>query len=235
MQAIILVGGQGTRLRPVVSDVPKPMAPIRGRPFLAYLLDALEAQGFTEIVLAVGYLRDILMQTFGERHGRLRLRYSVEETPLGTGGAIRQAFAAVSGWPVFVLNGDTFLELNCAAMLDAHEAAGAELTMALTHVADATRYGRVLTEAGRVTGFEPAGRPGPGLINAGVYLFAATAMAPAELPEAFSFERDFLVPHLSRLCPLAHAVSGYFIDIGIPEDFARAQTELTPYTNPAKG
>lgn len=225
-QAVILVGGQGTRLRSVVSDVPKPMAPIRGRPFLAYLLEALEAQGVDEAVLAVGYLRDQLMQTFGARHGGIRLRYSVEEAPLGTGGAIARAFGLIEQWPAMVLNGDTFLEFDHAEMRRAHAAAGAEMTMALSRVADAGRYGRTMVADGRVVGFEPAGRAGPGLINAGVYLFGCDLLAAAGLGEVFSFEKDFLVPALQRVRPLGHEVEGYFIDIGVPADFERAQREL---------
>jgi len=226
MQAVVLVGGLGTRLRPVVSDVPKPMAPIRGRPFLAYLLDSLERQGITEAILAVGYLRDVLMECFGEKHGDLRLRYSVEESPLGTGGAVAQAFRAVRQWPAFVVNGDTFLELDFQAMRQAHEAAGAGMSMALAPVADAARYGRAVVEDGRVVDFEAAGRAGPGLINAGVYLFSADLLAAAGLPASFSLEKDFLQPNLSEIRPLAFDRTGYFIDIGVPEDYQRAQREL---------
>jgi D-glycero-alpha-D-manno-heptose 1-phosphate guanylyltransferase len=226
MQAVVLVGGLGTRLRPLVSDIPKPMALVRGRPFLSYLLDFLAVQGITEAILAVGYLRDRLMEVFGERHGTLRLRYSVEETALGTGGAIRQAFGLVDSWPVFAVNGDTFLDVDYKAMRRAHETAGAFLTMALAHVADAGRYGRAVVTDGRVVGFEPSTNPGPGVINAGVYLFSHDPLAWADLPRAFSLEKDFLALQLANLRPLAFNAPGYFIDIGVPEDYRRAQHEL---------
>ena len=225
MLAVVLVGGLGTRLRSVVSDVPKPLAPVRGRPFLAYLLDRLDAQGITEVMLATGYLGGQVVEAIGDRHGRIAVRYSLEESPLGTGGAVRRALAMVDRWPTFVLNGDTFLALDYRAMARAHQRVGASLTVAVTSVPDAGRYGRVLITNQRVTGFEPKGVAGPGLINAGVYLFNRDTL-PSNVPQRFSLETDFLSPCLEALAPLAFDADGYFIDIGVPEDYQRAQREL---------
>jgi D-glycero-alpha-D-manno-heptose 1-phosphate guanylyltransferase len=230
MQAIVLAGGQGTRLRPVVDDVPKPLAPVGGRPFLAYVLDRLERGGVSDVTMAIGYRGDEIAAALGARHGGLALRYITEPAPLGTGGALRQALAAAGQFPVVALNGDTYLECDFAAMLRAHGAAGARLTVAVRRAADTGRFGTVAIEGGRVTEFAARRPGGAGLINCGVYLFSDNVLADPALPESFSFESDFLAPRARALRPLAYEVSGYFIDIGVPEDFRRAQREL-----PARG
>jgi D-glycero-alpha-D-manno-heptose 1-phosphate guanylyltransferase len=229
MQAIVLVGGQGTRLRTVVSEVPKVMASIGGRPFLSLLLDLLERQGVDEAVLAVGYLREMLMARFGERHGALALRYAVETEPLGTGGALRNALAMVDRFPAFALNGDTYLELDYRAMLSVHEGAKSNLTIALRRMAKNERYGGVTVAGDRIVGFAAQGAR-TGLVSAGVYLFADRLLDDPTLPEKFSFERDFLEERVAALRPLAFETTGYFIDIGVPEDYRRAQRELPQRT-----
>jgi D-glycero-alpha-D-manno-heptose 1-phosphate guanylyltransferase len=226
MRAVVLAGGRGERLRSVVNEVPKPMAPVNGRPFLAHLLDRLERRGIDDVVLAVGYLKEPIMAAFGERHGKIRIRYTVEDEPLGTGGALRRALSLVDAFPAFALNGDTILELDYAAMRRAHDAAGATLTIALRRVSDASRYGAAVVEQGRLVRFEAGGAAAAGLINAGVYLFGENLLADPSLPERFSFERDFLEARAATLRPLAFETTGYFIDIGVPEDYARAQREL---------
>lgn len=225
MDAIILAGGLGTRLRARVADRPKPMAPIAGRPFLAFLLDYLARQGISRVVLSVGYGRDSIIGFFGERYGGLDLAYAVEEEPLGTGGAIRHAMAQSEADPLWVVNGDTFLALDYGAMRAAHLKPGVPaMSMALRHEADAGRYGTVVLDGGRIVGFAASGS-GAGLINSGVYLVSRSLFA-AGAPERFSFERDFLPEAVSRLEVRAHVTPAWFIDIGIPEDYDRAQTEL---------
>jgi D-glycero-alpha-D-manno-heptose 1-phosphate guanylyltransferase len=226
MQAVILAGGLGTRLRSVVSAVPKPLAPIGGRPFLAILLERLERQGIDQVVLAVGYKGGAIEAALGPRHGGVGLHYVHEDEPLGTGGALARALARIERFPVLALNGDTLLDLDLAAMLAAHRGAGARLTMAVRRVEDTGRYGRAIIDQGRVVGFAPGEAGRPGLINAGVYLFADHLFAGAGLPVRFSFERDFLEPQASVLRPLAFEATGYFIDIGVPEDYARAERDL---------
>jgi D-glycero-alpha-D-manno-heptose 1-phosphate guanylyltransferase len=228
MQAIILAGGQGQRLRPVVRDVPKPLAPINGRPFLTYLFDLLQRNGVTEIVLAVGYLGEQIEAAFGSRWGSLALRYSVEREPLGTGGALRQALGLVDRFPVFALNGDTYGEVDLRAMREAHLRAASRLTVAVRQT-EGNRYGRVAVEAERIVAFAAAPDHPAGLMNCGVYLFAENLLADPVLGDRFSFERDFLEPRARRLRPLAFETQGYFIDIGVPEDFARAQQELAAF------
>ena len=225
MRAILLAGGMGTRLRSVVQDVPKPMAPVAGRPFLSHLLEYLERQGIDEAILSVGYLGQKIVDAYGDRHGGIAIRYAVEDTPLGTGGGLRKALSQVDRFPVFALNADTMVELDYRAMLRAHERASASLTVALRAVPDTGRYGHVVVEGDRIVAFAAAGRGRAGLINAGVYLFGDDILA-AEPAPAFSFERDFLEPRAGSLRPLAFQADGYFIDIGVPEDYRRAQTEL---------
>lgn len=223
MQAVILAGGLGTRLHQIVGDVPKPMASVAGRPFLARLMDHLAAASFNSLVLSVGHKRETIMATFGSRYGRLTLAYAVEHTPLGTGGAMKNAWPLVCEDPVFVLNGDTFVEIDFRAMRQAHEAAGTRLTIALIHVDNAARYGRVVVEDGRLIAFEAKARPGPGLINAGVYLVGKAVLTDPALPTCFSFEHELLATRLDALRPRAFLTEGRFIDIGVPEDYVRAQ------------
>lgn len=226
MEAIVLAGGLGTRLRSVVTDLPKAMAPIGDRPFLELLLDTLADAGFMSAILAVGYRHEAIRAHFGERYRSLRLDYSVETTPLGTGGAIRLALQRATAAPVFVLNGDTYLQLDFRAMRAAHLAAGARLTVAVQPVADTGRYGALDVEHRRIRRFAEKGRRGPGLINAGAYLLDPRLLTDAHLPATFSFESDFMVPNVHALQPLAFAADGGFIDIGIPDDYALAQRLL---------
>lgn len=223
MQAIVLAGGLGTRLRSVLPDLPKPMALVAGRPFLAHVLDGLVQAGFERAVLAVGYRHEAIRGYFGEHYRGLALHYSVEDSPLGTGGAIRLAARQISADPFFVLNGDTWLELDYQAMLAAHEAAGARLSVAVCTVPDVARYGALELEDGVIRGFLEKGGSGPGPINAGSYLMAAELLETIPPGRPFSFEQELLVPRVRELRPLAFRTDGRFIDIGIPEDYARAQ------------
>ena len=224
-EAIVLAGGLGTRLRSVVPDAPKAMAPIAGQPFLAYLLQFLEAQGIARVVLAVGYRNQAIRDFFGTRYQGLQLVYSVEEEPLGTGGALLQALPSVDGRYAFMLNGDTFLRLQYRAMADKLEQQpDAELVVALRHVADAHRYGGAVVVGGRIRGFTAQGTQGPGLINAGCYLVARDIFQRYPMPPKFSWEADFLEARSSEIRPIAFECDAPFIDIGIPEALEQAQT-----------
>jgi D-glycero-alpha-D-manno-heptose 1-phosphate guanylyltransferase len=227
MEAIVLAGGPGKRLRSRVADRPKPLVPIAGRPFLAILLDYLYRQGMARVILSVGYDRDKIIDLFGRRYGALDLAYAVEEAPLGTGGAIAHALLQASSQLVWVLNGDTFLELDYGAMHDAFLRASPHpsMAMALRRVPNASRYGVVVIENGLVAGFAPAGSAAGGWINSGVYL-VRPPLFPPDTPAVFSFERDFLPTACRRARIQAFETDGWFIDIGVPEDFDRAQAEL---------
>ena len=222
MQAVLLAGGFGTRLRAVVPDLPKPLAPVAGRPFITILLDQLNEQGFRQVILSVGYRHELIQQALGERYRDIELTYSVEAQPLGTGGAIRLAARQCDAPEMFVLNGDSYVDADYATIQSIHRSRGAQLTLCVTPVPDAGRYGRVVLEADRVIGFVEKGAQGPGMINAGVYLLAPSLVLEPDLPDVFSFEQDFLQGRLKQLNPMAVVTSGAFIDIGVPEDYARA-------------
>ena len=231
MQAIVLAGGLGTRLRSVVPELPKPMAPVAGRPFLAWLLDALAAGGVRRVVLAVGYRHDAIRNHFGGAWRGMALDYSIEPAPLGTGGAIRLAAERCdASAPSIVLNGDTFLQVDLLAMHAQHVAASERLTVAACHVDDVSRYGALRVEQGHIAGFLEKGHTGPGFINAGTYVLAPETLLALPSGEAFSFEQRVLMGALDTLKPAAFETPGAFIDIGIPEDFARAQTLLPQLT-----
>jgi len=223
MQAIILAGGLGTRLRGVIGDLPKPMARVGGHPFLHHLLHMLSAAGFRNVVLSVGYRHEAIVDHFGTAFEGLSIAYSVESTPLGTGGAIRQSLGGARPGPCFVLNGDTLVDVDYEAMREAHASPDATLTMAVCRLDEVGRFGALSIDDGIVTGFLEKGATGAGFINAGVYLTDTGLFDGYTLPERFSFETDFLTPHLASIRPRAFETHGRFLDIGIPEDYRRAE------------
>ena len=228
-EAIVLAGGLGTRLRSVVADLPKPLAPVAGRPFLAHLLDQLATGGLRRVILATGYMAEKIEQVIGRRWAGMDVAYSKESDPLGTGGAIRRAAALLQGDGVHLANGDTFLRYDLAAFERAVRARGASLGIALAKVGDVGRYGGVEIDGGRVTAFVEKGGCGPGLINAGSYFLTAAGIAG--LPDedgAYSFENRVLMPGVMRGQVVAFHDTGDFIDIGVPDDYARAQHLLGP-------
>ncbi len=233
-EAVVLAGGLGTRLREALPDVPKAMAPIAGRPFLAYLLEFLEAGGIRRVVLAVGYRSEAIRSFFGTRYAGLELAYSVEDQPLGTGGALRKALPEVHGQHAFVLNGDTFLRIGYREFAKAFEMEpDAQLAVALRRVPDTSRYGQVLVSDGRIRGFKTRGDAGAGLINAGCYAVARGIFERYPMPDKFSFESDFLEARVAELQPLAFECDAPFIDIGIPKALADAQTLVPEWVNTA--
>ena len=221
-EAIILAGGMGTRLRGASGDLPKPMAPVAGRPFLAWQLEALARRGIMRVVLSVGYRREAIEAHFGDRYQGLAIAYSRETAPLGTGGAIAAAMAVVDGPAAFVLNGDTFIRAPLRAM----EWGGSELCILVARVDDASRFGTVLVEGDRIVGFREKQAAGPGLVNSGVYWLARQVLEAAAGREKFSFERDFVEPQVARLAIHAVITGEPFIDIGVPETLAAADTVI---------
>lgn len=230
--AAILAGGLGTRLRPVVADRPKVLAPVAGRPFLAHLLDRLAAGGWDEVVLLVGYGADQVRATFGERYRSLTLRYSTEPEPLGTGGAVRHALPHFARDRVLLLNGDSYCDFDPA---DFCRGAGAGVGMVLAEAGDTSRYGRVeVGSGGRVTAFvEKAAAGGPGRINAGVYLFPRDRLDGLPEGRPLSWERDVLPGWVAEGRVSAYP-GGRFIDIGTPESFATAEAFFDPELTPRR-
>lgn len=223
-EAVLLAGGLGTRLREVVADLPKALAPVAGRPFVAYLLELLAEAGIAHAVLATGHLGDQVERTIGHDWRGMRISYSCEERPLGTGGAVRRAAAQTEGGPLLVLNGDSYLHFDPQAFARAMARHDARIGIALAQVADVARYGAVETGEGRVLGFRGKGGRGPGWINAGVYYFSRMALEQLPQREAFSLESDVLLPTAAAGGVHAYTDTSGFIDIGVPVDYAAAQT-----------
>ncbi|HDJ33361.1 MAG TPA: D-glycero-D-manno-heptose 1-phosphate guanosyltransferase [Bacteroidetes bacterium] len=225
-EAVILAGGLGTRLRKVVSNRPKVMAPVGNRPFLEYLLIFLKARRFHHVVLSVGYRHEMISRYFRSEYRGLSLEYAVEKEPLGTGGGILNAMKHCRGEDVFIMNGDTLFLIDTGKLEEFHFRNRSLLTICCKRKADTSRYGIVQIENERITGFSEKGRQKAGLINGGIYLVNRSWLTGLDLPGRFSFERDFLEP-MSRQQPLYGFVSdAYFLDMGIPEDYRRAEKEL---------
>lgn len=228
-EAIVLAGGFGTRLAHVVPDVCKPMAPVAGRPFLRFIMDQLDEARFGRAVVADGYRREQIEEFFGGAYRGLQVAYSPEDEPLFTGGAVKQALAKCGNDWVFVLNGDTWLDVDFAAM----EAVAAEApdavkaVIAVKRMRDFERYGTVDVDAeGRITAFHEKRPCADGLINAGVYLLRRGALDA--MPKKFSLENDFFEKVVADGALMSCECEGGFIDIGVPEDYELGQTMLAP-------
>jgi len=226
-EAIILAGGFGTRLSHVLGYIPKPMAPTNGKPFLCYLLDRLAASGIEHVILATGYMHESIEGYFGERYAGMRISYSQEKEALFTGGAIRQAAEKIAGDSFFVLNGDTFFDIDLLAFGEFHSLGDKPISIALQYVDDTSRYGAVETDGDIIRRFhekDPNG--GKGYINGGIYAVNTEWLLQQDLPRKFSFEKEMLVPLSSKGRLRGKVFSRYFIDIGIPSDYYRAQKEF---------
>jgi D-glycero-alpha-D-manno-heptose 1-phosphate guanylyltransferase len=227
-KAIVLAGGRGERLQSAVSNLPKPMAPVGDRPFLEYVLDRLVDAGVTDVILSIGYRAESIQDHFGSSYRTATLRYSIEKFSLGTGGAIVLALKGEDHSPVLVLNGDTLVEVDYGALAAWYDTVVSSVGVVLCQVPDVSRYGSVILSGDRVVEFQEKGTDGPGLINAGIYVIRPTIFSLYQFGESFSFEADFLQRYCSELQPRSFVTGGYFIDIGTPEDYARAQRELGP-------
>lgn len=225
MDAIVLAGGLGTRLRQVVPDFPKPMAPVGGRPFLELLLTLLARKGFRRVVLSLGYLAHKVVQHFGGEYADMELMYAIEDTPLGTGGAIRQALKRCKTDHVFVLNGDTYLDVEADELEDQWQNHHNPILVA-RELPDTSRYGRLHTANTSVLGFSNRGHKGPGLISAGCYVLPKPILDESLCGDAFSLEADWLPKAVIQQRFDVFVSRGLFIDIGIPEDYVRAQKVL---------
>ena len=227
-EAVILAGGFGSRLKDVVADVPKPMAPVRNRPFLEYQLNHLIDSGISHIILSTGFKSEIIENYFGNKYMSLNISYSVEDTPLGTGGAILMASKQVAGESFFVLNGDTLFYADLKQMESFHSMNNADITIAARLVDDSSRYGNLIIDSsGRVSEFvEKKDAANKGLVNGGIYLISKKALDNFQTKNVFSFENDLLATGTSVLKIFALGSEGYFIDIGTPGDYLKAQNEL---------
>jgi D-glycero-alpha-D-manno-heptose 1-phosphate guanylyltransferase len=240
MDCIILAGGLGTRLRSVVSEVPKCMATVAGKPFLCYLLKYIENQNkqftihnsqFTikKVVLAVGYLREVIFDWIEKNQAAFSFEFdfAVEETPLGTGGGIRLALEKTTSEKVLILNGDTFFDVDLYHFVNFTTLAAPKISIALKQMTNFERYGTVTVgENNVVQSFNEKQFCAEGLINGGVYIINTTQCDLRTLPEKFSFETEVLQREVKNGTLAGFVDNGYFIDIGIPEDYAKANTEF---------
>jgi D-glycero-alpha-D-manno-heptose 1-phosphate guanylyltransferase len=225
MEAIVLAGGFGTRLQKIVSDLPKPMAPIAGQPFLEILLSMLGRKGFRRIVLSLGYLSEKIVDHFGNNFAGMELINVIEDTPLGTGGAVRKSLQHCISDHVYVFNGDTYLDIEVQGIEALWQKNHLPIIVA-REVEDSTRFGRLITENDRVLHFYEKGVSGRGLINAGSYVLPRNILDEFQLGYKFSLESDFLASAVERQKFNFILSHGKFIDIGIPEDYEYAQSEL---------
>lgn len=227
MEAIILAGGLGKRLQGIVNDVPKPMADICGRPFLSYLIDNLLGQGISKILLSVGYKYETIKKYFGLEYKDLDIEYAIENEPLGTGGAIMKAIELVNGESSIILNGDTFFDVDLKKIAEFHSKQDSNVTIAVKSMHSFDRYGSVAIRGTRITGFEEKSFKKFGYINGGIYVVNKNILKFLKKNRSpFSFEVDFLFKNAAKIPFFAFISDGYFIDIGVPDDYMRAQKEL---------
>jgi D-glycero-alpha-D-manno-heptose 1-phosphate guanylyltransferase len=232
-EAVILAGGFGTRLQSVVSDVPKPMAPVNNEPFLNYIFDYLKFYGIEHVVLSTGYLAEKISEYYKHEYKGVTISYTKEENPLGTGGGIRLALDKCRTHEVLVLNGDSFFDIDINAHYKNHVSRQADGTLALRRVDNAARYGTiVLGDENVINTFkEKDNIEQAGLINGGVYILNRELyLNRTERNSSFSIEKDFFEKRIKELTILGFEYDGYFIDIGIPEDYKKAQDDFKRFT-----
>ncbi|HRE49985.1 MAG TPA: nucleotidyltransferase family protein [Flavitalea sp.] len=226
-EAIILAGGLGTRLRSAVPDLPKCMAPVAGRPFIAYVIDYYRSQGITSFIFSLGYKHERIAEYISAAYPGLSHQCVIEEEPLGTGGAIRRSCETASGQNVMVLNGDTFFKVDIRSMSRFHQDKEADCTLALKPMINSDRYGIVETHPDHsIRSFREKQFYAKSLVNGGVYLLNTQQFLKEGLPQKFSFEKDYLEALFAERKIYGFIQDVYFIDIGIPEDFRKAQHEL---------
>jgi D-glycero-alpha-D-manno-heptose 1-phosphate guanylyltransferase len=230
-EAIILAGGLGTRLRSVVPDLPKCMALGGGKPFLAYVIDHLLTEGVQKFIFSLGYKNEMIVDfinvQFSPAKGGINFQFSIEEEPLGTGGAIKLACNKVTGETVLIVNGDTLFMIDVNKLLAFHDMCGADCTLSLKSMENFNRYGAVeLNKDYSIKSFNEKKYYETGLINGGMYVLHTERFLKEDLPEKFSFEKEYLETYFNKRRIYGVIQDKYFIDIGIPEDYERAQKEL---------
>jgi NDP-sugar pyrophosphorylase family protein len=230
-EAVVLAGGFGTRLRPVIGNHPKSMAVVAGKPFLEYLLHWLRKQDIREVVLCVGYRWQEVQEALGDGASMgIHLEYSVEDSVLGTAGALKNAEGFFKG-TFLALNGDSYIDMKLSEMIEFHYRKQAIVTLALVPMDDASRYGTVKLDAkGRIRAFEEKQRGGAhgGLINAGIYVLEPTILSRIPAGRQVSIEREIFPALVAEHASIyGFPVQGYFVDIGTPEAYFRSQNELS--------
>jgi D-glycero-alpha-D-manno-heptose 1-phosphate guanylyltransferase len=227
MDAVILAGGLGTRLQGKIPELPKCMAPVAGKPFIDHVIHFLLGQGVRKVIFSLGYKHEVVLNHLKQAHSSLDYTISIEQQPLGTGGGTLLAAQQTQGKEFLLLNGDTLFLTNIAELRQRHEETQAVLTMALKPMVHFNRYGSVIIRpTNQVIGFEEKKQVTQGLINGGLYLVNRDWLYSLGLPPVCSFEKDVLESHVNKGRFYSYVSDGYFIDIGIPEDYDRANREL---------
>ena len=231
-EAIILAGGLGTRLSDTVPGLPKSLAPVAGKPFLHYIMHYLHEQGIERFIFALGHKHEAIQQFLNEDFADIDIDYSIEEFPLGTGGAIKLACSKLLGEHAFVFNGDTMFKVDLERMSGFHDQKFAQCTLALKPMEKIDRYGVVEVNGdGVIIKFHEKRYYERGLINGGVYILGRSIFSKKKFPESFSFEKDYLEENINEGKIFGFVQDHYFIYIGIPEDYRRAQTEFLRFAN----
>lgn len=226
-ECIILAGGLGTRLQSVVKDIPKCMAEVAGRPFLSYLFDYAGKEKFGHIILSLGYKSGVILEWLTDKSFPFKVSYVIEDKPLGTGGAIKLAFGQANGEQAYVINGDTFFDIDTNSFANFHKEKKSSISLALKPMMDFDRYGSVeLDSDKRIIRFYEKQYCIKGLINGGVYLIDKNVFASIDLPERFSFEKNIMESHIEDIEIYGQEFDNYFIDIGIPSDFEKANRDF---------
>ena len=226
-EAIILAGGLGTRLRTVVSDLPKCMAPVAGKPFIYYILENLIKQKVEHFIFSVGYKSESITNYIKENYSFLKYSFAIEESPLGTGGAIKNALTKTQEDNILILNGDTLFDVDIDTLYQFNNNKNSSCTLCLKPMSEFERYGVVeMKEDNSISSFKEKKYYKEGLINGGIYLLNKKVFQSVDLPEKFSFEKDFLEQYYTQYQMFGFVQDHYFIDIGIPEDYERAQIEF---------
>lgn len=231
LQALILAGGLGTRLREVVNDRPKPMALVNGKPFLEYQIEFLKKSGISDIILSTGYMSEKIEEYFGsgKKHG-VSIRYVIERDLLGTGGAIKNAREMLEK-QFFVLNGDSIFLLDLSKMIQFHQENHSDATLSLVKIKDKSRYGNVQIDTKfQITGFVEKGNSSGDLISAGFYLFEKSSFDWDSLPVKFSIEKEFFPNLVTQKRVFGFISDSYFVDIGTAEDYEKFGKQLSSGT-----
>ncbi len=226
IDVIILAGGKGQRLHPLTLDKPKPMVDVAGRPFLEYIFDDLDQNKINRTIMSVGYKSEQIINYFGSKWKGMDLVYIEEDEPLGTGGAIVNCLDNVISEQILILNGDTYYNVPISKMLDYHKNNGAELTIALKPMQNFSRYGNVLLSGNFISKIEEKVSVDNGLINCGRYIVNKALFSRFKFPVSFSFEEEIFQNKLSKIRAVGFQSNNYFIDIGVHEDYERAQNEV---------
>lgn len=225
-EALILAGGLGTRLRGVINDLPKPLAPVGEKPFISYLLDFLLSYNIKNTIIASGFMHEAIEKQIGRKHGKLNIIYSPEEEPLGTGGAVLNALKHIRGNDFFILNGDTYFDVNLRELEKSYLRNKAVMSLAVKYMDDTSRYGSIIIEDDTITAFREKETSLDGFINGGVYVVNKEWFRASSPGKKFSLEKDILEKLAGKSKITAFPSDGYFIDIGIPEDYLKACSEL---------